>query len=113
MERLAKTARLFRLLADSKRLRLLKLLESGEGYSAGLSAVVNLSRATTSRYLNAMAAAGFLARRGTRYLVYFSLAAPGTPGGDLARLACSRLEGDKTVARDLQALRKARTAQTD
>jgi DNA-binding transcriptional ArsR family regulator len=108
MGKLSQTAGLFRLLGDEKRLRLLKLLQSGQAYCSELSLPVGLSSSTTHRHLRALAAAGFAKARETRYLVYYSLAPRDTPGGRLARLACSLVEGDRTATRDLRILRDSR-----
>ena len=108
MKTLSDTKMLFQLLGSKLRLRMLKLVESGELYSAQIAHIVNLSAPSACRYLNAMAEAGLLKKRETTLLVFYSLAGRNTPGGKIARLACARLEGDPVIAKDRRLLDKDR-----
>jgi len=105
MEKLDKVKTLFSALGSRKRLRILKLLESGEHYCASLAHIVGISTPAAYRYLKAMVDAGLLRRRETEKLVYYSLAPNGTQDGKLARKVCALLKGDPTVKKDFLAMR--------
>jgi DNA-binding transcriptional ArsR family regulator len=106
MGALAEVATHFIVLADTTRLRLLKMLEVGESYCSELAMPLNVSRSTASRQLKLLAGEGLVVVRRPRREAYYSLAPKGTRGGRLARDVCRRLEGDRTVEADGRRLRR-------
>jgi len=106
MARLAGTARLFRLLSDKNRLRLLKLIEHEQSFCAELALVVGLSYSTVCRHLKFMTAAGLIHKIKSRYRIYYTLAPKTSLGGKLARMACAGLEDDKRIIKDKRVFEK-------
>jgi DNA-binding transcriptional ArsR family regulator len=66
----------FRALAEPNRLRLLMALEAGERDVTSLATATGLTQANTSRHLNALLAAGILARRKEGLHVLYHIADP-------------------------------------
>ena len=106
---LVEVARLFTVLSEQNRLRMLKLIERDETYGAELAAALGLSYSTACFHLNAMWDAGLLERRKAGKRAFYRLAQGGTAAAIVAQLACSWLEGDKTVKNDIRMLAKAKT----
>jgi DNA-binding transcriptional ArsR family regulator len=106
---LAEVTRLFAVLSEQNRLRMLKLIEKEDTYGAEVAAALGLSYSTACSHLNAMSDAGLLERRKAGRRVFYRLARGGTTAVKLARSACSWLEDDATVKNDIRMLAKAKT----
>ncbi|HUZ83102.1 MAG TPA: metalloregulator ArsR/SmtB family transcription factor [Gaiellales bacterium] len=87
---LGDAARMFGMLADESRLRLLRALhEAGELGVGDLASRAGLSLANTSQHLNRMAAAGLVARRRDGKNVLYRIGDPRVE--ELCRLVCHGL----------------------
>ncbi len=100
-----------RAIADPSRLRILKLLESGELCVCQITAVLGLAPATVSKHLSLLRQAGLVAQRKAGRWVHYRLAA-GRPLNPYAPavldLVAGVLGGDETIAADRAALLKVR-----
>jgi DNA-binding transcriptional ArsR family regulator len=106
---LADVERLFAVLSERNRLRMLKLIEKEETYGAELAAAIGLSYSTACFHLKAMSDVGLLERRKAGKRAFYRLARGSTSAAMLAQFACSWLEGDKTIENDFRMLAKAKT----
>ena len=106
---LKEVKQVFSALSEDKRLRMLKLIESGETYGAELATALNIAYSTACRHLGAMTDAGLVKTRQAGRRIFYSLSPRTTPSGALARMTCRWIEGDATVKDDLRKLRRART----
>lgn len=68
-----KIEKLFKLLADGKRLRILMLLDSGELCVCQIMGALGISQPLVSRNLSLLSMAGFLSERREGKLVYYSI----------------------------------------
>jgi DNA-binding transcriptional ArsR family regulator len=88
--------------ADPTRVRILKLLETGEMCVCQVVAVLELSQSTISKHLFLLRMAGFVRERQEKKWVHYALAEPG--GSPYARKMLATLKGwlndDPTVGRD-------------
>lgn len=75
-EMIAEIARRFRLLGEPVRLRLLKVLESGERSVNELAEILQTNQANISRHLASLFSASMLRRRRSGNNVYYSIADP-------------------------------------
>ncbi len=101
---LNEVSRLFRALAEPKRLRMLKLVEAGETYGAEVASVLGMSYSTACRHFTKMATVGLVDAREVGVRIFYSIARGAEPGAKLARMACALLEDDDRIARDLRRL---------
>ncbi len=106
---LAEVTRLFTVLSEQNRLRMLKLIEKEETYCAELAAALGLSASTACFHLNAMMAVGLLERRKAGKRAFYRLARGGTTAAKLTRSVCGWLEDDGTVKDDIRMLAKTKT----
>jgi DNA-binding transcriptional ArsR family regulator len=88
--------------ADPTRVRILKLLETGEMCVCQVVAVLELSQSTISKHLFLLRMAGFVRERQEKKWVHYALAESG--GSPYARKMLATLKGwlndDPTVGRD-------------
>ena len=88
--------------ADPTRVRILKLLETGEMCVCQVVAVLELSQSTVSKHLFLLRMAGFVRERQEKKWVHYALAESG--GSPYARKMLATLKGwlndDPTVGRD-------------
>ena len=105
---LGDTRQLFHVLAQSKRLRMLKLIESGDSYGAELALILNMSYSNTCRHLRAMAMAGLVEARETGTRIFYSLPRGPELSAKLARTVCTLLEDDELVKKDLRRFQKVK-----
>lgn len=69
-------ASLFRSLGDTTRLKLLRMLESGEMTVGELASDIRTSQANVSKHLKVLVSAGVLARRSQGTAAYYSIGDP-------------------------------------
>lgn len=93
-------------IADSTRIRILKLLESGELCVCQITAVLNLAPATVSKHLSALKMAGLLEHRRNGKWIYYRRAgrAFNPYAQDFLVLVEKSLQDDSTLSEDRRRL---------
>jgi len=102
-------------LADTSRIRIVKLLESGEACVCQVTAVLDLAMATVSRHLSVLKAAGLVTSRKDGRWVYYRLAErPANPHALTAlALLAGALDDDEAVLADARSLLEVRRIPLD
>lgn len=96
--------------SDPTRVRMLKLLESGELCVCEIMEVLGLGQSTASKHLGVLRDAGLVESRKEGTWSYYRLAdGKGSEGLDFLRLVASRVE-DQTARNDRKVLSKKRKA---
>jgi len=106
---LREVKQLFHVLALTKRLRMLKLIETGDTYGAELAVALGMSYSNACRHLRAMAAAGLVEAREAGTRIFYSVPRGRALGAQLTRTVCTWLDDDETVKKDLRRFEKAKT----
>jgi len=105
------TARLFKVLSDETRLRILALLREGELCVCDLMAILELPQSTVSRHLAYLRNAGLVEDRRQGVWMFYRLTTDNTPfAGALLALLGSRFDELPQVGKDLASLRERGTA---
>ena len=88
--------------SDPTRVRILKILESGEICVCQIIAVIHLSQPTISNHLSLLKSAGLIKDRKDKKWVFYSLEGKGTDGhvGRVLRNLRGWLNDDPLIARD-------------
>ncbi|MBI1206695.1 MAG: metalloregulator ArsR/SmtB family transcription factor [Azospirillum sp.] len=97
-------------IADPSRLRILKILETGELCVCQITAVLGLAPATVSKHLSLLRLAGLVSQRKAGRWVHYRLANRSTNpyAPALLRVVGSVLGDDETIAADLRRLEPVR-----
>lgn len=97
--------KLFKLLSDESRMRILMLLTERELCVCQLMGVLGISQSLVSRNLSLLSSAGFLGERREGKLVFYKLKEKPPVGHEaVVALLKSLLKGDKFLLKDLRSL---------
>ncbi len=97
--------RLFKLLSDETRVRMLMLLGSRELCVCQLMGIIGISQPLISRNLSLLSAAGLLDERREGKLVFYSIAKDLPPAtAEILRILKRELKGDKRLRGDMRSM---------